>query len=244
MAEAALWGPTPVEEGLAICEQIQGFSGTNQIALTGGLRSQAGLEAMRGNVDEARSLIRKSSAIAEELGLRLRLAGNCQYAGLVELLAGDAAAAESHLRTGLDDYIAMGERAYLATQAALLARAMYQQEKYEDADALTVMSEEAGEGEDALKAEWGPTRARIIGRSGDIAAGKELAAEAVEIALGGDTVITSGYALMALAELFLFEGDTTGAREWIAKTHELYEAKGIAPWAERTGALLAQLASD
>ena len=55
-----------------------------------------------------------------------------QYAGLVEMLAGDPAAAERELRTGMDELERMGEQGVLASVAASLARAVYEQGRGDD----------------------------------------------------------------------------------------------------------------
>ena len=81
------------------------------------LRHLAGLHAMNGRFDLARSLLATSNAAFADLGLTLN-AATSQNEAVVELLAGDPAAAETSLRVGFDALEAMGERAFLSTTAA------------------------------------------------------------------------------------------------------------------------------
>ena len=63
------------------------------------LRALAGLKAMVGDFGEARELVDAHKAIVQELGLVTAAAAAETY-GIVEMLAGDAAAAERELATG------------------------------------------------------------------------------------------------------------------------------------------------
>ena len=244
LSEAAFWGPTPVQDALRICDEVDEAGGTSQFTKVGTLRSRGGLQAMLGNFEEARSLVASSKAIATELGQRLAEAVSTQFAGLVELLADDAVAAEAHFREGMKGFTSMGEKAHLGTQAAWLARALYLQERYEEAKELTQMSEEAAEGDEVAIAEWGPTRARIMAREGDGEGALALAMKAVEIASRGDDVITPGYCRMGCAEVLLLQGNATDALRWIQETHDLYARKGIVPWTQKAAAVLAGFAGS
>ena len=82
------------------------------------LKPLAGLHAMEGRFEEARSLLVTSDAAFEELGLTLSTAVS-HHAAMVELLAGDPAAAERRLRRGYAALEEMGDKALLSTTAAL-----------------------------------------------------------------------------------------------------------------------------
>ena len=73
-----------------------------------------------------------------------------QHAALIAMLAGDPATAERHLRVEYDTFHEMGERRYLATTAAQLARAVAAQgpSRYDEAIRLIAISQEAAAGED------------------------------------------------------------------------------------------------
>ena len=73
------------------------------------LRHLAGLHAMDGRFELARGLLATSNAAYEDLGLTLN-AATSQNEAVVELLAGNPAAAEQSLRAGYRALEGMGER--------------------------------------------------------------------------------------------------------------------------------------
>ena len=126
LATCAQLGPTPVPEAIAIVEQILTQLEGDRKSEAYTQRALANLEAMRGRFDEARALYRRSRATLDELGWRFDAALTSAVAsGPVELIAGDAAAAEAELRRDYDALAAMGERNYISTTAAFLAEALY-----------------------------------------------------------------------------------------------------------------------
>ena len=104
-----LWGPTPVAQALERIEELRPRAQGNRRLEVDLLRTRAQLEAMQGRFDPARELIAQAKALAEEVGLALTLAsGVAHQAGYVELLAGDAAAAERWLRPACEALERMG----------------------------------------------------------------------------------------------------------------------------------------
>jgi len=67
----------------------------------------------------------------------------------------------------------MGEKTFLAENAAQLAQALYTQGRYDEADRFVRVSEEAG----SQKAYWGPVRAKLLARRADAAGAEALARE-------------------------------------------------------------------
>ena len=136
LASSLWWGPTPVAEGIIRCEEIRSELGDNPAAEAQLLEPLAALHAMEGRFDRARELQAISAATFEELGLTLSLAVSHTEAGTVELLAGDAAAAEQSLRRGYQALEQIGERNLLSTTVALLAQALLAQQRDEEAERL------------------------------------------------------------------------------------------------------------
>ena len=113
------------------------------------MRALANLEAMRGRFDEARALYRSGRAILDELGWRHDAAITSAVAsGPVELIAGDAVAAEAELRADYEALAAMGERNFISTTAAFLAEALYRQGRDDEALRMTEESEEIAAADD------------------------------------------------------------------------------------------------
>ena len=241
LATAAFWGPRPVDEGVALCEAMLERAAGNLLVEARCLQTLAGLKAMRGEFDDARSDLARAQAMQRELGQALYLATGTQFAGYIELMADDPVAAEGHFRSGYDALEAMGDKSYLATSAALVARAVYAQDRYDEAASFTEISEKASEGDEELKAEWGPTRARVWARQGRLEDAIHLAQESLTIASKGDDVLLRGNSLMGVAEVLLLQGNVNDALEPLREAANLYASKGIAPWRDRAAALVAQL---
>ena len=143
------------------------------------LRSLAGLQAMDGNFDRARELLTEGNAIFDELGLT-RYSADSDIDGLVEMLAGDFAAAEERLRSGYLVLEEMGDKAFRPTTAAHLAQALLAQGRADEAWQFTEISEELGAGDDLLtQVVWRGVRSRILAGQGRLDEAEELAREAV-----------------------------------------------------------------
>ena len=108
---AALWGPSPVARAggrcLDVVRLLRITTASPSVEATS-MRCQAVLEALRGRFDVARSMLDSSRATLEELGLRHGLLETAYLTGVVELVAGDPAAAIGPLRDAYDGLIEMG----------------------------------------------------------------------------------------------------------------------------------------
>ena len=100
------------------------------------MRCQAVLEALRGRFDVARSMLDSSRATLEELGLRHGLLETAYLTGVVELVAGDPAAAIAPLRDAYDGLIEMGVGIDAGRAAALLAHALVAEGRVDDAEPM------------------------------------------------------------------------------------------------------------
>ncbi len=225
---AALWGPSAVVRASGRCldvVRILRMTPGNRHLEAGALSCQAVLEAMRGRADAARSMLDGSRATFEELGLGLELLENEVHAGIVELLDGDAAAAEPRLRAAYEGFAALGAGAGTERASALLARALLDQDRDDEADELTRISEERG-GED-LKATiaWCGARAEVLARRGDHAAAVELARRGTTMAARTDALTDHADAQMALAAVSRAVGDEEAAASAAQRALELYEEK-------------------
>ena len=175
---AVLFGPTPAPAGIRRCEEIRRLLRGDLRAQSEILPAMGGLYAMTGRFEPARQLLAESDAILEELGFTIHSAP--EWAAFIALLAGDPATAEGALRAGYERLTAMGESQLLSTTAALLARAIYEQGRYEEAYEFTEASASAAAVEDVVtQIGWRAIRARILASQGRIDEGEKLAREAV-----------------------------------------------------------------
>ncbi len=96
LAISALYGPMPVVEAIATCEEVLARARDDRKARALAELAIGHLEAMRGNFERARLLYRGSRASLEELGYLLLAALTSLDSSVIELLAGDLAAAERY----------------------------------------------------------------------------------------------------------------------------------------------------
>ena len=237
LAVILCWGPTPVEEAIEIATTAIEESGGNRVVSAGSRVSVAALHAMNGSFDEARESLATGRTEMEELGQILQIAGSGQEAAIIELLAGDPVAAEAELRRSVSALEAIGEKAFLSTCAAMLARALNEQGRYDDAEEASRVSEEAASDDPSMKAEWGPARAISLASRQKYDEAEELAKQALELAAEPDDILIRGYALEALAHVLREAGKGDEAAPILAEALQLYEKKGITPFIERLKAL-------
>ncbi len=234
--QAALWGPSPVTRASGRCLDVvrvlritQGAPAVEAVAL----RCQGVLEALRGRSEAARRMIATSRRMVEELGITQQLLEADVFAGQIELIEGDAAAAERCLRPAYQGLREHGLGIAAAQAAALLGRALLAQDRAAEAETLSHESE-ALAGDDLRAAvAWRGVRAEALARRGDHAAAIEFARAAVEIAAATDALLDHADARLALAAALRAAGRGAEAAAEETRATSLWEAKGATLLAER-----------
>jgi class 3 adenylate cyclase len=225
-ASAALMGPTPVPEAIATCAKIRRQVEGSPLATGQMLPPFAALHAMQGDFDTARSLLREANVVLGELG-RLYTVALVQFDAMVELLAGQPAAAEAQLRAAYERLDEMGEKALLASTAAMLAQAVYAQHRFEEAERLSEASQDATATDDlTAQVEWRGVAAKLLAQRDRLAEAEALAREAVELVAQTDLLHHHGDALLDLGEVLALGGEPGKAAAAISAGLELYERKG------------------
>jgi hypothetical protein len=163
-----------------------------------------------------------------------------QRAAWVELLAGDAIAAERILRPAYETLQQMGATADLQVVGSYLAEAMYVQCRYEEAELLAVWIEELDPTAILEVAYARCARAKSLARMGQIDQAERLAREAVALVEPTDFFIDRADARMSLAEVVYLGDRFDEAGELAGEALWFYEQKGNLVLAERARALLAQ----
>ena len=226
---AALWGPSPVTRASGRCLDVVrvlritlGAPAVEAVAL----RCQAVLEALRGRGEAARRMLATSRHLVEELGITHRLLEVDVFAGLIELLEGDAAAAEPLLRRAYQGLRDQGLGIDAARAAALLARALLAQDRLAEAEALSHESE-ALAGDDLQAAiAWRGVRAEALARRGEPEAALAIARAAVDIAAATDALLDHADARRALSVALEAGGRADEAHAEAIRAVELWETKG------------------
>lgn len=233
---AALWGPNPVPRAGGRCLdvvrllRITADSPAVEVTST---RCQAVLEAFRGREAAARRMIESARRMVTDSGLRHALLEVEQFAGIVELVAGDPAAAEPCLRKAYNGFRRLGLEADVAETAALLGRTSLLLDQ--DAEASELCAESERLAGDALKASiaWRALRAQLLSRVGNHVEARQVAEAAVAMAERTDGLVDHGDACVALAVVLGAAGDAAGQRTAAERAVDLYERKGAVALAEK-----------
>src|SRR5215469_3350597 len=227
LAQSALFGPTPVSEAIAICEQVLGRVTEDRKATALTEAALAHLEAMRGNFAEARLRYRHSRALLEEFGWRLTAAGTSLDSAPVEMLAGDLEAAEAELRRDYQTLDQMGERTHLSTTAGLLAEVLYRQDRHTEAAEFAANCRALASSDDvSSQFIWRCVDAKLLARDGAHERADALIREALELIGASDLLDWQGNGFLDLAEVCRLCGDVGQALDALARASERFGAKG------------------
>jgi tetratricopeptide (TPR) repeat protein len=226
-AIALLYGPTPVREAIARCEELVERSASDRRTVALIDTQLAQLYAMQGDFDRARDLYRAARAMLTDLGVGVLAASTSLDSSRVELLAGDPVAAEVELRRDYDALSAMGERFLLSTVGGLLARALQQQGQYEEAEIVLEAIETIAAADDVdAQAIFRGVRSRLLAAHGQPDAAVATAREAVALREQSDSGLLRAEALADLAEALAASGDLPAASDALRQARELTAAKG------------------
>ena len=247
LASALLWGPAPADEAVARCRQMIDESPGDLLVEGKTSLILAGLYAYQGRFDEARATFERSREIVEDLGLSLTLASGTQVSGMIEMLAGDPAAAEAEFRRGYDALVAMGQKGYLPAAAAFLAGALLELQRFDEAASLAAeLARSAAADDEGAQGDHARLAARLAIASGDHDVAVEWATAAVGAYAGTDELRSHADALSDLAAALAAAGRTAEAREAAESARRLYALKGVVPSVAVIDRLIASLptASD
>jgi class 3 adenylate cyclase/tetratricopeptide (TPR) repeat protein len=235
------YGDAPLEEFVSHAERVLVQSGAaGRSWWLQGLRGLA--QAMQGDFESARKLIAERIAAQESFGNTFAAKLATADLGVVELLAGDLAAAAEHLARSCEALEEAGQAALLSTTAAQLAEVLYRQGRFEEAEHYTRISEEASPPDDYIsQILWRSVRAKAIASEGRLSEGEELAREALALAGDTDHIDVRGDVLMALAEVLRVGERPDEAGALIQEALRLYEQKGNVVSASRARSLLDEL---
>jgi DNA-binding SARP family transcriptional activator len=237
---ATLFGPLPVSEGIARCEEILADRRGQKRVTASALRALAALKAMAGEFDESRALLRRFASIVDDLGLRVTAASAAETYAVVELLAGDPRAAERELRLGYERLERMGETSTSVNLAALLAQALHAQG--DDAEAVAVTEVVPADDDVSAQVHLRAARAKALASVGRLEEAEALGRDAVARASTTDFLVMCADALSDLAEVLRRARRPSEAAALAEEALDLYVRKGNVVSARKVQDVLTTLA--
>ncbi len=241
-AVASVLGTTPVAEALGTCqralEEVRGDRLAEGV-VSGAL---AQLRAMQGDFDEARVRYGEEMRLLADLGVNSQSASTSLDSARVEVLAGDLAAAESHLRRDDAQLAELGEHYFRSEVAGMLGRVLMLRGDAAEAQAFVVLAEALSDADDAgSQVLCGRSaRARLLATSNPQRA-LELARGGVDIAETTADLLLRGDAWSDLGEVHLDASGMDDAMGALEHALELYELKGDTTSADRARRRIAEL---
>ncbi len=226
-AAAHYWGSTPLTEVRRFTDELIAEDAQSGVAMGNSPLLGAAVRALAGEFDAARAMLAEAVPVARELGVvpagMIGMAG-----GHVELLAGAPDAAVDLLRESWDRYGAIGETGFRSTVGTLLAHALVEAGRTEEAEQVLDETESFVQADDFdPQARLRSVRALILAARGETDEAERLAREAVDLVEPTDYLEMRADALVALATVLESANKETEARDARARALALYEQKGI-----------------
>lgn len=226
-ALAALYSSMPVPEVLQRGEELRPAVGTDRIAEARYLGILAVLYAMQGQFQPARELIEQSRAIAVELGPSLPVAAGSLESSRVEMLAGDAAAAERELRRDYATLAAVDEIYYRSSIACMLGHALWALDRYDEAGQFFEVAQRLADPDDLFtQVFWRTGRSKLLAQAGLRDQAVDLCREATRLASSSDDIEQLADSLSDLADVLRLSDRVLEAESVLTDALDLYERKG------------------
>ena len=231
----------PADAGVARTEQLLQDASGDLWAEADLLKPLCVLYAHVGRVADARAAVDRSQSIFTGFGAKVALAESAIPAAIVGLIIGDPAYTERHARQGYQAWRVLGERGrYVVDLAALLAEALYEQGRFDEAQQLIDQGVFAVVPSGTV---FSPrlTEAKLLARRGQFAAARQLADQALLSPTSAP--MRQADALLARAEVERLAGAPDQAAASLRAALHIYEDMGSATQAMRARAALASLAA-
>jgi DNA-binding SARP family transcriptional activator len=236
---ALYFGPTPVGAAIDRCREFLGEFDGDRASEANVLLWLGGLEAMSGVSNSGRDRVTRARELFLQLGLLSAAGEDCaRVLGLIEMLDGNAAAAEEHFRSACRLLRERGQTQVLASRAGELAGALYAQGCYDEAETWVEVARDSS-GDDDLDAAltWRPVEALLLARGGAPKRGEQRLRELLDVT-PPDAVSYTAALYVALAEAVQLGGRAGDARDAAGRAIELYERKGNVAGAETARATI------
>jgi class 3 adenylate cyclase/tetratricopeptide (TPR) repeat protein len=234
--------PIPADAAIARAGQLLQLADGEPWAEADILDPLSLIYAYAGRFAEAREAIARAQSAYGRPAAKLRWVQGASTAGEIELIAGDPAAAEQHLREAYEAFRVMGERAYLSTVAGLLAEALYVQGRLDEAQQMTEEAQAAAATADIdAQARWRAARAKVLARRGQFPAARTLLDEAAALVSPTSWATLQAEILMARAEVDRLAGAPGQAEASLRAALRISQDRHATALADQAAADLASL---
>jgi predicted ATPase len=234
LSRALVRGPTPAQAGIDRCADLLVLYANQRTVEAYMHHALAHLNARIGQFDQARALATEHRAFYRDIGQGASFEFTLEVDGDIEMLASDPAAAERALREAYDALEARGERN--ASIAALLARSICMQERWDDAEPYAMVA--ASEGPSVFGPMGKGSLARVRAHQGRSDDAELLVREAVADLEETDFLTDRADVLTDLADVLLVAGRSGEAADALALALTLYQQKGDVVTPPRIQAML------
>jgi class 3 adenylate cyclase/tetratricopeptide (TPR) repeat protein len=239
----AWWGPTPLEEGVRLCDEVIANASSKRLEAYA-LIARGALRAVAGQLEEGRRDLAAGRGLVLDLGHLIDWAGLSALEADAELFAGDPARAYEAAMGGRNALEQSAETGYKATVVGYIAQAALALGR--DAEAMNFADEVralAAQDDFEPLAREQFVRAQVLARRGDIAGADELIASAGVLVEPTDWLPLKHSFACAQAEVARLAERPDEQRAALERALHLAEAKGNLVDAGRHREALAALGS-
>jgi class 3 adenylate cyclase/tetratricopeptide (TPR) repeat protein len=238
-SQALCDSPTPVRAAIAACEEMLARDLHHKQSEAMIINSLSCLVGLDGDFDRARTLYREARAILEDVGARVLAASTSFMLARVEMLAGAPEAAEVDLRHDYEQLEAMGEIYFRTSIGAMLAQALYEQGRVDEAETFAIEAQRLAAGDDIeVDCLCRSVLGKVLAYRGEFAEAVRLAEGAVSRIPGVEAPLMRTDALIDLAEVLSAAGNTDRARAALEQARDLAVLKEMAVPLKRVDILL------
>jgi len=236
LVTSAYFGPAPVEEALLVRERAFDLVRDSVVAQVFFNSILAAFLAMQGDAEASRTAGSEADRLASELGMP-QLTATVQVRGEAERFLGRPDLAEGHFRRAVEHWDAVGETGFNSTTTALLASALCDLERFDEAETYAARSREMSSEDDfASQSAWSMAQARVLSHRGEHEGALSIAEQAVAILEATDYLAWQGEGHEVRGMVLAAAGRTKEARSAYERSIDRFERKGVVTAVERVRA--------
>jgi class 3 adenylate cyclase/tetratricopeptide (TPR) repeat protein len=231
---AYVFGPTPVPEAIERVREFEEASGESSLLQAGAATTLARLLAMQGDIDRARELHHAARETYWAAGMPVSAASVALHTSWIEQRAGDLLAWESAVRSALEVFDALEERAYNATFNADLAECLHAQGRIDEIPVLCERVRSLSPPADLVNFVYADAlEGCVLAHEGRHDEARSLVGHALEVAETMDYFFIRAGARLYIAEVHALAGRASEATSAAAEALRLFSDKGDVTGAAR-----------